>query len=103
MLLHDVLLWSLLVNLFIILVGELWMPHGTQDAARAARLILHGPYSTHFWGAVVGLGHILPILLLVVVPAAPMGVTCLASICALVGLLIFEHLWLMAGQAMPLS
>jgi formate-dependent nitrite reductase membrane component NrfD len=102
-LLHDVLLWSLLVNLFIILVGELWMPHGTQDAARAARLILHGAYSTHFWGAVVGLGHILPILLLVVVPAAPMGVTCLASICALVGLLIFEHLWLMAGQAMPLS
>ena len=26
MLLHDVLLWSLLVHLFIILVGELWLP-----------------------------------------------------------------------------
>jgi Fe-S-cluster-containing dehydrogenase component/formate-dependent nitrite reductase membrane component NrfD len=102
-LLHDVLLCSLLMNLFIILVGELWMPHGTQDAARAAKLILRGSYSTHFWGAVVGFGHILPVLLLVVVPAAPIGVTCLASICALVGLLIFEHLWLMAGQAMPLS
>jgi Fe-S-cluster-containing dehydrogenase component/formate-dependent nitrite reductase membrane component NrfD len=102
-LLHDVLLWGLLANLFIILVGELWMPHGTQDAARAAKLLLRGPYRQHFWGVVVGLGHVLPVLLLVVVPAAPLGVTCLASVCALIGLLIFEHLWLIAGQAMPLS
>jgi formate-dependent nitrite reductase membrane component NrfD len=97
------LLWGLLANAFIILVGELWMPHGTQDAARAARLILRGPYRMPFWGAVVGLGHVLPVLLLVVVPGAPSGVTCLASIGALIGLLIFEHLWLIAGQAMPLS
>jgi formate-dependent nitrite reductase membrane component NrfD len=102
-LLHDVLLWGLLANLFIILVGELWMPHGTQDAARAAKLILRGPYSQHFWGVVVGLGHVLPVLLLVLVPAAPLGITFLASVCALIGLLIFEHLWLIAGQAMPLS
>ena len=102
-LLHDVLLWSLLANIFIILVGELWMPHGTQDAARAAKLLLRGPYRRHFWGVVVGLGHVLPVVLLVVVPAAPIGVTFLASVCALIGLLIFEHLWLIAGQAMPLS
>jgi len=102
-LLHDVLLWSLLANLFIILVGELWMPHGTQDAARAAKLILHGPYSQHFWGVVVGLGHALPVLLLVLVPGVPSGVSLLAGCCALVGLLVFEHIWIIAGQAMPLS
>jgi formate-dependent nitrite reductase membrane component NrfD len=101
--LHDVLLWSLLANLFIILVGELWMPHGTRDAARAARLILRGPYRRPFWGVVVGLGHVLPVVLLVLVPGAPLGVTCLAGIGALVGLLVFELLWLIAGQAMPLS
>jgi Fe-S-cluster-containing dehydrogenase component/formate-dependent nitrite reductase membrane component NrfD len=102
-LLHDVLLWSLVVNLFIILVGELWMPHGTQDAARAAKLILHGPYSSAFWGVVVVLGHAVPVLLLALVPGAPIGISFLASCCALMGLLAFEHIWLMAGQAVPLS
>jgi Fe-S-cluster-containing dehydrogenase component/formate-dependent nitrite reductase membrane component NrfD len=102
-LLHDVLLWSLLANLFITLVGELWMPHGTQDAARAARLLWHGSYSRQFWGGVVGFGHALPVLLLALVPGTPIGVSFLAGGCALVGLLIFEHIWLMAGQAVPLS
>lgn len=102
-LLHDVLLWSLLTNLFIILVGELWMPHGTQDAARAAELILRGPYSQPFWGVVVGLGHALPVLLLVLVPGAPIGVSFLAGVFALGGLLVFEHIWILAGQAIPLS
>lgn len=102
-LLHDVLLWSVLVNLFITLVGELWMPHGTRDAARAARLLLRGPYSPLFWGVVVGVGHAVPVLLLVLVPGAPLVASFLASGTALVGLLVFEHLWLMAGQAAPLS
>jgi formate-dependent nitrite reductase membrane component NrfD len=102
-LLHDVLLWSLLGNLFIILVGELWMPHGTQDASRAAELILRGSYRKPFWGVVVGLGHVLPVLLLVLVPGTPIGISFLAGCCALAGLLVFEHIWLMAGQSVPSS
>jgi formate-dependent nitrite reductase membrane component NrfD len=102
-LLHDVLLWGLVANLFITLVGELWMPHSTQDATHAARLVLSGPYSRLFWWGVVGLGHAVPVLLLLVVPGAPVGVSVLAGACGLVGLLVFEHIWLMAGQAVPLS
>ena len=102
-LLHDVLLWSLLANLFIILVGELWMPHGTQDAVRAAGMILHGPYAKPFWGMVVGIGHLLPVLLLVLTSGAPIGISFLAGLFALGGLLVFEHIWLMAGQSVPLS
>jgi formate-dependent nitrite reductase membrane component NrfD len=102
-LLHDVLLWSLLANLFIMLVGELWMHHGTRDAAQAARIMLRGAYCKLFWGMVVGLGHAVPVLLLVLVPGAPLVASFLASCGALVGLLVFEHLWLMAGQAVPLS
>lgn len=101
-LLHDVLFWSLLANLFITLVGELWMPHGTQDAARAANLILHGSYSQVFWRGVVAAGHGVPILLLLI--PGTLGVfSLLAGLVALAGLLIFEHIWLMAGQAVPLS
>jgi hypothetical protein len=66
-------------------------------------LILHGPYSRSFWGIVVGLGHVVPALLLVCVPGAPIGVSLVAGVCALVGLLVFEHIWIMAGQAVPLS
>jgi formate-dependent nitrite reductase membrane component NrfD len=102
-LLHDMLLWGLLVNAFIVLVGELWMPHGTQDATHAARLILRGAYSQLFWGVVIGAGHLLPVVLLALIPGTPIGVTCLAGLCALAGLLVFEHIWLMAGQSVPLS
>jgi len=96
-------LWGLLANVLIMLVGELLMPHGTQDAAQAARLILRGVYSRLFWGMVIGVGHVLPVLLLALIPGTAMWVTGLAGLCALVGLLVFEHVWLLAGQAMPLS
>ena len=102
-LLHDMLLWGLLANAFIILVGELWMPHGTQDAAYAARLIVRGTYRQPFWSLVIGVGHVLPVLLLALIPGTPIGVTFLAGLCALAGLLVFEHMWLIAGQSVPLS
>lgn len=101
--LHDVVLWSLVANLFIILVGELWMPHGTQDAAGAARMILYGAYAKPFWGLVVVLGHLVPLVLLALVPGVAVGFTAVASLLALGGLLVFEHIWVMAGQSMPLS
>jgi formate-dependent nitrite reductase membrane component NrfD len=100
--LHDVLLWSLLGNLFIILVGELWMPHGTQDAMQAARQILHGEHSRLFWRGVVLLGHGVPLLLLLI-PGTLGFLSFLAGIVALAGLLAFEHIWIMAGQSVPLS
>lgn len=102
-LLHQVLLWSVLGNAFVILVGELWMPHGTQEAAKAARLIFRGTYARPFWGVVMVIGHVLPVLLLTLVPGAPIGGSLCAGALALVGLLVFEHIWLMAGQAIPLS
>jgi hypothetical protein len=52
---------------------------------------------------VIGVGHVLPVLLLALLPGAPMGATFLAGLCALVGLLVFEHIWLIAGQTVPLS
>lgn len=102
-LLHSLLLWGLVANVLITLVGELWLPHGTQDAAQAARLILHGVYSRAFWGLVIGVGHVLPVLLLALIPGTAMIVTALAGVGALIGLLVFEHIWVLAGQAAPLS
>lgn len=102
--LRTVLLWSLVANLFIILVGELWLPHGTSDATKAVQMILRGTFSRQFWTVVVIVGHALPIALLL---AAFVGGSTIAAaaagVCALLGLLIFEHIWIKAGQALPLS
>ncbi len=102
--LRTVLLWGLIANLFIILVGELWLPHGTRDAAKAAQMILRGQYSQRFWAGVVGAGHVLPVILLIAIPLglAPAAVI-VAGAGALVGLLLFEDIWVRAGQALPLS
>lgn len=101
--LDVVMLWSLLGNLFITLIGELWLPHGTQDAARAATMMVRGAYAKLFWGVVVVVGHAVPLLLLALVPGTSVVVSLVAGVLSLIGLLVYEHLWLMAGQAVPLS
>jgi hypothetical protein len=79
-LLHAMLLWGLLANAFIIVVDEMWMPHGTQDAAHPARLIVRGTYRQPFWSFVIGVGHVLPVLLLALIPGTAISVTFLAGL-----------------------
>ena len=84
------------------LLGEVAMPHTTDNARYGARLMTHGPFARAFWGGAVVLGGIVPLLLLFVGPAriAAHGV---ASVLALAGLLIFEWCFVMAGQSVPNS
>jgi hypothetical protein len=51
----------------------------------------------------VQLGHVAPLLLLELIPGAPLGMSLTAGICSLIGLLVFEHIWVIAGQSVPLS
>jgi Ni/Fe-hydrogenase subunit HybB-like protein len=85
----------------LIVAAEFLMPHATDNAAYAARLITHGPFRNWFWGGAVTLGGILPLALLV----APFDFynTAIAGVLALVGLLIFEWCFVMAGQSVPNS
>ena len=101
--LDTLMLWSLLGNLFITLVGELWLPHGTSDAAKGAALMWRGDYAKMFWSVVVIVGHALPLVLLALIPGSHSFVSLVAGVLSLAGLLVYEHLWLMAGQAAPLS
>ena len=96
----PVLLGSLGLHL-LMLLGEVAIPHTTDNAHSAARLITHGPFSRAFWGGAVALGGIFPALLLLAVPnRIVVGV---ASFLALAGLLIFEWCFVMAGQSVPNS
>jgi Fe-S-cluster-containing dehydrogenase component/formate-dependent nitrite reductase membrane component NrfD len=81
------------------LLAELFGSHANVDTAAAARLITHGPWRTRFWGAVVVLGTLLPIALVWVSPPA----AALGAVLALVGLWVYEDVWVKAGQSIPLS
>ncbi len=86
----------------IMMLGEMAMPHTTDNSRYAARLITHGPFSGAFWAGAIGAGGILPLLIMLVAPgnAIADGV---AAVFALAGLLIFEWCFVMAGQSVPNS
>jgi len=82
--------------------GELFMKHGAEDAVRAGELLLRGRLKKSFWLLVVGLGTIVPIVL-VLWPISSLIPNIAAALLALFGLWMYEHLWVRAGQALPLS
>jgi formate-dependent nitrite reductase membrane component NrfD len=91
------------VGLHLLMVlGEMAMPHSTDNSAYAARLITHGPFRNTFWGAAIALGGVAPILLVLMAPESGM-VGAIAGLLALGGLLAFEWCFVMAGQSVPNS
>ena len=56
-----------------------------------------------FWGGTVIIGVIIPLLVLTSGAAENQILAILTSLSALAGLLLWEHIWVQAGQAVPLS
>ncbi len=100
----GILLGSLLGH-FLVLMAELLVPHPNADAEAAAHLIVRGPFWREFWGTVILMGIVLPVLILApfVGAALPAPLAILASLLALCGLYVYEGLWVKAGQSIPLS
>ena len=90
----------LLLDLLIVLIGEFGMSHASESAAKAAHEITHGRYANYFWYGALGIGHIIPLILLGVGSAAPLS---LAAITAIIGLYCYEHAFVMAPQNIPNS
>ena len=99
--LGHLLVISLCLSLAMIF-GDLFMKHGTEDAVRAGEILLRGPLKKSFWIFVVVVGTILPVFL-VLWPVSSLIPNIAAAILALFGLWMYEHLWVRAGQAVPLS
>jgi Fe-S-cluster-containing dehydrogenase component/formate-dependent nitrite reductase membrane component NrfD len=99
--LGHLLVISLCLSLAMIF-GELFMKHGAEDAVRAGDMLVRGPLKKSFWIFVVLLGSILPIVL-VLWPISSLLPNIAAALLALFGLWMYEHLWVKAGQAVPLS
>jgi len=83
-----------------IVAAEFLMPHSTDNAAYAARLITDGPFSGWFWLGTIALGGIMPLSILVLTSTWSIVLSALLS---LAGVLIFEWCFVMAGQSVPNS
>ena len=92
---------ALIIDLFNTLAGEFGVPHASEVAARAAHDISHGHYKNYFWGGSITLGHLIPLLLLLL--AIPLAtflpiLAAVSGLCAVIGLYLYEYAFVMAPQ-----
>ena len=94
--------WLGLHVLFVLFEDRLAPKKREREYAQAHALVTKGPYATRHWNAGLGLGVVLPLVTLVLLPAwGPL--TVLAAVCVLVGLWVEEDVLVRAGQALPIS
>jgi len=102
----QILYYELMGALFahgVLIAGELLMPEDNVEKRRAARFITRGIFRKLFWAGAIAGGIIVPLAALVTGAAEFELVAAPASLLALGGILIWEHIWVQAGQAVPLS
>ncbi len=92
---------ALVLDLLVTFLGEFGMPHASEVAARAAHMITHGIYRKHYWIGNILVGHVLPLILVLVLPAE--GGLALAGLLSIVGLYFYEYAFVMAAQRIPNS
>ena len=99
---------ALVVDALLIFGGEFAMPHATREGAIAAREITHGRYRRHFWWGAIGLGHVVPLVLVGALMAmsslpaeARLAGIAVAGAAAIVGLFCYEYAYVMAPQGVP--
>ena len=79
------------------ILGELAIPHATDNAHRAASIVTRGSLRVTFWIGAIGAGWLLPAGLLAADHNSPL-VMGIAGAGVLAGLLAFEWCFVMAGQ-----
>ncbi len=100
-LLNDMLAAALLLNGAMIL-GEISGSHRSEDVKRATELLTRGALAKPFWIFALALGVVVPLALLIGAGEFLWG-PLVAAVLALSGLWVYEHLWIKAGQSVPLS
>jgi formate-dependent nitrite reductase membrane component NrfD len=87
----------------VLMAGEVLIPEDHAEKKIAARLITHGIFKWHFWGGAAVAGVLLPLIALAAGFADATWAAASVSALALAGLFLWEHIWVQAGQAVPLS
>ncbi len=102
----TLLLWLLAISSFIHLLmiwGEVSLTHPTAHARLAIWEMVNGRYKTDFWTGIIlsFLGGLLPLLAALGILGASFGAA--AAPLALIGMMLFEHAYVQAGQSVPLA
>jgi Fe-S-cluster-containing dehydrogenase component/formate-dependent nitrite reductase membrane component NrfD len=87
------------------IMAEFALPAINEDVKQAVELMTRGALSWRFWAGAVVAGMLIPIALVLIAEAAGLGAPArvAGSVLALAGVVVFEDLWLKAGQAPALS
>jgi Fe-S-cluster-containing dehydrogenase component/formate-dependent nitrite reductase membrane component NrfD len=98
-----ILLCSMILSLSMTL-GEIFLPHISEDARIATHTLVSGQLSPRFW-TFIAVGLLAPVILtaIAVTSVVPIAVVFAAALLALAGGLGYEVLWVKAGQSVPLS
>jgi Ni/Fe-hydrogenase subunit HybB-like protein len=101
------LAWALFIGTvanLLILAVEYGGKHSTRNAAVAAHMLTHGRYKRAFWGGALGLSALTAVLALVGALNENLGLLAvLGGVIAQASLLIYESVYVKAGQDVPLS
>ena len=97
---ENIFIIGLAINLFSMLI-ELATPHATEDSKRTVTMITKGRYKNQFWGVVILLGNIIPLVLLFL--GSEIYFLVAASILVLIGIYYTNKIWVEAPQRIPLS
>ena len=102
--LDKITVLSLLLALMMMTI-EVTIPAIGEDVRHATDLLIRGRLKFHFLIGAVGIGTLIPALVLSIALNPPFEEPARIAACllALAGLFIFEDLWVRAGQAPPLS
>lgn len=99
--LRNMLFGAIGFNLLTMLF-ELTTTHPTEDAKYTVSMITKGRYSKLFYGGVLLIGNVLPIILMMTDSANPMLMAG-AGVAVLLGIYFTEHIWVEAPQRIPLT
>jgi Fe-S-cluster-containing dehydrogenase component/Ni/Fe-hydrogenase subunit HybB-like protein len=85
------------------LAAEYGGRHPTRQAAAASRMITQGRYRKMFWAGHVGLGALAATLAVPAVKGRKLRLAAVGGVLAQVSLLVYESVFVRAGQDVPLS
>jgi Fe-S-cluster-containing dehydrogenase component/formate-dependent nitrite reductase membrane component NrfD len=84
--------------------SELFVPHSNAHVRAAARVLVSGALARVFWLLVVGVGLVVAgIAALLALTTGSSLALAVAAVAALVGVVAFEHCYVVAGQSVPIS
>ena len=99
--LKGLLLFSLILETPFVLL-DVHGRHSTEAARRAAHSILEGRRAPIYWVGVLGLGKLVPLLWISFLDTGS-GLAVIPALLALLGIALWEHLWVEAPQRLPLA